>query len=305
MPVQLTKRHHVVPAFYLRRFATADEKTTVANRQDPTSRFTTSVQNAGVEGYFYGIPTEEGWDSVVEDTLAKLEAIAANDLAKLISGRSSTLEAFRARLSFFMAVQFVRGRSPRRATVDFYKDLFMKTAQFATPEIIQAELKRQGQAVTLEEAIGIAAVGKDPTLTVEFQKIGPRQLPAESLVNAAEVFQQGEQLIPFFYERKWIISEFDAPLLLTSDEPVAIGVDTKDPHRPAGLANADSVVFPLDPRHALVMMRPDFDVPSDARCRGTPARARAINQLVVYRGNKQIFFHPETDPLVGLEIPSK
>lgn len=51
--------------------------------------------------------------------------------------------------------------------------------------MIRANLERQGETVTLEEAAEIAAVGRDPTLRVEFQTIGSRGLPADSLVNRA------------------------------------------------------------------------------------------------------------------------
>lgn len=100
-----------------------------------------------------------------------------------------------------------------------------------------------------------------------------------------------------------MIIEFDAPMLLTSDEPVATGVDTQTPHRPAGVLNADSLFFPLDPRHALVMMRPDLQDRPHAWGKGELAQARAINQFVAFRGNRQIFFHPDSDPLSDLEIP--
>lgn len=292
-----------MPQFYLRRFADKSENIAVVDRDDLTNRFKTSVRNTAVEGWFYGIPTEEGWDTIIEDTLAKLEGIASHDIPRLADGRPSTLDVFRKRLSFFMAVQFVRGRGPRQAMIDFRKEIFKKKLQLSTPKIIQAESAREGEEITIEEARRRAAMGQDPTLEVEFQRIGPNQLPAESLVNAADVFKQGEELIRFFYMRKWMLADFGAPLLLTSDEPVATGMDTGDPQRSAGLANADSIVFPLDPRRALIMMRPDVQAPAHGWVKGTPKEANAINQLVAFRAYKQIFHHPDTDPLADLEIP--
>lgn len=303
MGKQQTKRHHVVPQFYLKRFADQSENIAVVDRDDPTKRFKTSVRNAAVEGWFYGIPTEDGWDTIIEDTLAKLEGIASHDIPRLAEGMPSTLDAFRKRLSFFMAVQFVRGRGPRQAMIDFQKEIFKKKLQLSTPEILQAESVREGQPITIEEARKRVAMGQDPTHQVEFQRIGPNQLPADSLVNAADVFKQGNELIRFFYMRKWMLADFGAPLLLTSDEPVATGVDTGGPQISAGLANADSIVFPLDPQRALIMMRPDFQAPAHGWVKGTPKEAKAINQLVAFRGMRQIFHHPDTDPLADLEIP--
>jgi hypothetical protein len=40
------------------------------------------------------------------------------------------------------------------------------------------------------------------------------------------------------------------------------------------------------------------------RIAGIPAaRAKAIDQFVAFRGNRQIFYHPDSDPLSDLEIP--
>lgn len=289
--VGIPKRHHVVPKFYLKRFANKADQITAFHPED-FRRYTTSVEKVGVEGHFYSIPTEDGYDTIVEETLSKLESIAAIDLAKLADGRSSTMPAFRRKLSFFMAVQFVRGRRPRYAMTDLYKQLFKKIAQFSTPQMIQAELKRQGEEITIEEASKIAAVGQDPTLQVE--------LPADALINAAEIFKQGEQLIPAFYRRGWTILEFDDPVLLTSDEPVAQGVVAEAPHMPAGVGNADSIAFPLDPHRALLMMREDIDNIPHKRAKGTADLATSINQIVALRAAKQVFFHPDTDPLTPI-----
>lgn len=298
----LKKRNHVVPKFYLRRFANQADRISAFHPED-LRRYTTSIEKVGVEGHFYNIPTEDGWDTVVEDTLSKLESIAGHDLPRLVTGRSTTLEAFRGRLSFFMAVQFVRGRSSRDAMVDFTKDLFVKVAQFMTPEIIQAEAERRGKTMSLEEATEVWKVGQDPTLSVDFQKVGPQQLPADSRVNAPHIFELGRKLVPFFFNRTWTVFEFDAPLLLTSDEPVAQGVDSQFPVRSVGLAQADTIVFPLDPRHALLMTHPDRG-PLPPRGTGTPEMAKAFNRLVAARSCKQIFFHPDTDPLSTLELES-
>ncbi len=72
------------------------------------------------------------------------------------------------------------------------------------------------------------------------------------------------------------IMEFDGPLLLTSDEPVAAGVDSQNPHRPAGVGNADSIFFPLDPSHALVMMHQHLRTNHAGRSSITRNRTRSV-----------------------------
>jgi len=94
MAGKITKRHHIVAEFYLRRFANDVGQVTTVHTDKLDHRYTTSVSNAGVEGYFYGIATEEGWDTTIDDALSKLEAEAAIDIEKLANGRSSTLPAW-------------------------------------------------------------------------------------------------------------------------------------------------------------------------------------------------------------------
>jgi hypothetical protein len=297
------KRHHVVPDFYLRRFADDAGKITAVHVDVEDRKFTTSTKNVGVETLFYALPTDQGWDYTIEHQLSLLEDAAAVDIEKLASNvRPSTMPAFRKRLSRFLAVQFIRGRRPREQMVQFFKELNLKMLQISTPEIFQAEAARRGETVTIEEARGIIDHARRPDFTFEIPKVGPKELPGESLIHAPDLFREGEQLIPFFFERGWTIVDFDGPLLLTSDEPVVITLDGRTPNHPAGVANAETILFPLDPRTALLLTRPDLNA-KHMRRRGTIVEAKAINQFTAFRGAKQLFHHPDSDPLAPLGAP--
>lgn len=233
-----------------------------------------------------------------------VEGPAKKDLDKLLARRSSTLPAFRSRLSYFLALQYIRGAATREARVDYFKSLFKMVALFATPEIIQAELLRQGEEVSLDDAEEILAVGQAPTTTVGLQPIGPQQLPADSLLHAPNLFKEAEQLKLYFYRRGWIVMQFANPCLLTSDEPVAIA-SADAPGQADGVGTAQTLVFPLDPRHALVMVHPEQQAEIHAWQLGTPEQARIINLHVAFKAHRHIIFHPDTDPLDGLVIPKK
>ena len=55
--------------------------------------------------------------------------------------------------------------------------------------------------------------------------------------------------------RPWWIAEFDSPALLTSDEPVALHLRdrSRPPGHDRGIAYADEIWFPLDPRRLLIL----------------------------------------------------
>lgn len=299
------QRQHTVPSSYLERFADQRGRVTVASRRDFASRFTTSIDNVTVESYFYSMATEEGWDPVIEDQMGNdVEGQAKIDIGKLLERRPSTLPAFRRRLARFLALQYIRGRSEREARVAFVKACYRKTAELATPEMVKAELERLGEECSIEEARSIAAIGKLPNLKVGFQPVGDRSLPADSLTHVQDIFPEAERLIPCFSERGWVVMHFEEPCLLTSDEPVAIASDDA-PGQLMGLSQASTVVFPLDPRHGLVMVHRDSKGADHAWQAGTPAQAKVINEHVAYKAHLQIIFHPDTDPLAGMVLPEK
>ena len=115
------KRHHIVPEFYLRRFADAG-KVELLKRSNLAESIHTSVENALVERHFYSIDTDEGRDSQVEKMLgSQVEPGAARAITRLVDeGRSLSLPGLRRAVSTFLAFQYVRGPAmrPRGADCD-------------------------------------------------------------------------------------------------------------------------------------------------------------------------------------------
>lgn len=90
------KRHHLVPEFFLRRFA-KDDKVLVVSRNDLKHRFLSSVDNALVQRHFYTLDFEEGKDLAVEHMLdTAVESPASRAIRRVINDRrSTTLPALR------------------------------------------------------------------------------------------------------------------------------------------------------------------------------------------------------------------
>lgn len=107
-----SKRHHLVPQFYLRRFA--DQKDRIsATRLSTNQVLKTHIRNAAVEGGFYSISHDDLPDDFIEGGLAEIEAAAEKVFRSLDRGQFSISEEDRFTISLFIAVQFTRTRDWR------------------------------------------------------------------------------------------------------------------------------------------------------------------------------------------------
>jgi hypothetical protein len=170
--------------------------------------------------------------------------------------------ATRAAISIFLAFQHVRGRTSREALVEYTKLSTRVIGSFATPALVLERARAEGEEMTDEEA----AETTEDLRTGRFE-LAPAH-PAN--VHLGTAFKTPSETFPFFYGRKWQVLEFDEPCLITSDEPVALIRD--DPNTPGeggGLPSVKRIVFPIDPRRALVMFRPDSSEP-EGWLRGCP-----------------------------------
>jgi hypothetical protein len=92
--------------------------------------------------------------------------------------------------------------------------------------------------------------------------------------------------------------------LLTSDEPVALHF--RDRNRPPGhdrgIAYADEIWFPLDPRRLLILGRPGDPLP-EQRLRPAAKTAVTVNRTIAAGAYEHIYMHPAQDHLKGLRLP--
>ena len=90
-------------------------------------------------------------------------------------------------------------------------------------------------------------------------------------------------------------------MLLTGDTPAVLWTRPGAPiaHR-WGLAGADEVRVPLDPRHALIVAR---HAPAGEVVRELDERhARALNRTVAEATHLWMYYHPGSDPLERVEL---
>ncbi|MER7109381.1 hypothetical protein ABT360_17040 [Streptomyces sp. NPDC000229] len=68
-----------------------------------------------------------------------------------------------------------------------------------------------------------------------------------------------------------------------------------------GIGNAAAILMPIDRRAAIVMASPG---PDDFFVRSHTKPAEELNQRFAYNARRELFHHPDDDPLDGVDQPS-
>ncbi|WP_276944634.1 DUF4238 domain-containing protein, partial [Ferrimicrobium acidiphilum] len=255
------RKHHLIPASYLERWAVdgrirvteTDSKYTYVTRPDQAARVTD----------FYSLASDEMDNDripplLIETILSQIEGDAKQIIDKLIEGGPRALTLIEA-LEFeqFLAFQIVRGRLFREQLAEV-----VDRAQFVlwsdiTDEGIAANLSEQGVENDPDEVAHIRAfISEWRAGQVRVQLQGPAMV---GFAAEAAIQLQGVLLA-----RAWRIFHTSTPLI-TCDEPVAsVPVPRGDRRRYPGLQTAGAIIFPLHPHHLLVMFHPALPLDEEA-----------------------------------------
>lgn len=289
-------RHHLIPAFYLRRFG--DDKGQITVYQRATGKtFTTSIKNAAVESHFYTVTDQTGAPSfVVEERLSEIEGDAAAVFAKIDQGRFPPRWKNRASLSLFLALLITRTREFRHQMEEMADFTQKVQLQGLSDDQIRERLSGRGTAPTDEEVEQAAAMLRN---TESY-----RVLPSTTESIRTMLRLSVEQLAPIIRRMKWHLFVSPDPVFLTSDHPIGyFRTPTRDSHlRGTGLRTADEVYFPLDPSMVLVLSHKRTRTPK--RTFASPEAIEQINRTIALSSYDTVFHHPAHNPLHGLSIPT-
>lgn len=250
---QVGARHHIVPRFYLDRFS-RDGSVLVRNRADgsPSVR---NVRDLGMKDFYTFINTNNELDGSMEQLLAELEADTSVLFRRLFNPftRPRLLSSDeRMALDTFVAFQVVRGMRSRRE-IELMADYYAKL--------------HAGHLLSHDD---LTAIEIFPDQNEHIGLIGP----------------MSKQIMEVLGDRPTMILTLDQPLLVTCDEPVlamkedlpsshhlstcegdsghAFPIDSQIIHVSTtgarGLATAEEIVLPVDPKTAIVYgprMAPD------------------------------------------------
>jgi hypothetical protein len=285
--------HPLVPAFLLAGFADAAGQL-MAERRDRTRRQLVTVEAAVSALGGYRLLAGPAGARALARLLDQVDAEAARAVERLVAGTFPPRGAERASLALVLAGQLLLGRRHRAEAAR--AAALVGDVIAGTIEEVEAAHRAAGEGEDGPESPGEAAPPGGETSDAGAVLIAGEPPVRRSLALAPRLARQ-------LAARTWQLVRFPAPLLLTSDTPAVLWAPSAaaKPYQ-VGLGAAAEVRVPLDPRHALIIARraPAGEVVRDLGER----QARALNRTVAEAAAEWMYYHPESDPLEGVELPS-
>ena len=280
------RKHHLVPRFYLDRWAT-DGMVKVTDLTNGRPSYLSKAQNALVETDFYRVPdgTVEGGSPVVWETwLSKIEGDAAKVFAAVDRGGLGDLnESQWTRLLTFIAVQITRSRSFRFRGRWMMGPGYYRLMELDIEGAIEALLIRAGESSSAERVEELQAY-------FARVNIDPWSVPIEAAWEMDTASRSAESLFDTLVTRKFKVYETVRPLL-TSDEPVVLLNENMGAvHHPdgGGFFGAPIVIFPFGPHQVLAMFRQDMPVLRSADTKFDWSETLELNRVIAGNTHRNV-----------------
>lgn len=309
----VSRKHHTVPQFYLRGFATRSRQ--IGTVQLPgTKKFVQSTGSASAHTDFYAIPGHQEGPDAFEKDLSRLETDAAGVIRKITEDRVWPLSPEdRELLATFLTVQFLRGPEQRRHMEEMRSLVTRMEIGYGGKSNVAAWAQRNhGLSVTDEQAERIWDEATQP---------GGPPIRVAPIVHINQMLQLTPKLVRYFLFRPWMIYRFSNRSLLTSDTPVSLipHLDSQSDYADAmpesvGLMTAWGITFPLTRKIGLLLGNPEEffgQVSAEEVATGrwdiapppSTAVAKMLNIATIDNARRWIFHHPEDTHLVPDDLP--
>ena len=291
----------LVPRFLLDGFAdTAGQL--MAERRDRTRRRLVQVDAAVAELGRYAVPAGHADAPALGRVLAEVEGRASAAVQRIRAGAFPPQAQDRTSLALVLAGQLLLGRYHRAE------------AGRAATLVGQLIVSTIEGVETTEEELDDADAEASETEDEPTEESPENQATAPWSARPPDVLLPGQPpvgrslaampaLARQLAARTWQLVRFPDPLLLTSDTPVVLWAPSSAGKAyQVGLGSAHEVRVPLDARHALIVARraPAGEIVRDLGAR----QARALNRTVAEGAAEWMYYHPESDPLEGVELAS-
>lgn len=282
------RRHHLVPEFYLRKFANDSGRVHVCELPGDR-RFTTGVKNVTVEtGYYDVAGASPDSRADVERLLATLEGHAARAWSafEIGAGWPPAPEQLGA-IATWITLQYVRGRSGLWRWNEQGR-MLLRLQVIAGG---RRALRRQLGDATEEEIEKLLREAHDDSMSFRPPRNGYLKTMLSLAANHADKFGG----------YTWTLMHFERKRLTTCDNPVLLIQEDARPEEGVGLFSADLVAVPVRRDCALLLQRgrPRFD----RHVAGTTKFAKSINFLCARNADRYLMHHPDDDPLAGVPLP--
>lgn len=285
----------LVPRFLLAGFSD-DAGQLMAERRDRTRRRLLSVDAVVGELGEYALPGEHAAAPALARLLAEAETRAADVVRRATDGAFPPRGADRASLALVLAVQLLLGRFHRAAaarTAALVGQLIVSTIE----EREAAEAEAEAEEDEAPEDAGIPETELPP----------PREAGAPEAMLPGVSTSHSLTMVPHLARqlaaRTWQLIRFPSRVLMTTDTPAVLWAPSAaaKPFQ-VGLGAAHEMRVPLDPRHALIVAR--HAQAGEIVRELSDRHARALNRTVAEAAAEWMYYHPESDPLEGVELPS-
>lgn len=287
-------RQHIVPAFYLKRFA-ANDRLIVVRRGMPKP-FIAKVNRFALLRNFNTVTGPDGNPSYeIEHRYKRCEDATAPILRMIADTGSIPVGEPRAVLALFMALQSTRTPEFRDLT-NLEIEMHLKMLMYGQNDAsIRHTLREMGGREPTEEEFTHA---KAIIENIDGMRIeATNEYSLELAWNLAT-----EAIMPHLWrERAWYLIQADERVFMTSDH---LTVFHRAPGIPIGIETAPIIYFPIDPYRTIMLLKEKKW--ATQLLAPHPAAIRDINQLIANELYEWVAYHPEqADPLAGLEVPEE
>jgi hypothetical protein len=284
-------RNHIVPKMLLRRFAD-DAGRLLATPRRGGARIPMTFTRACREAGFYDIDIDPAFSDLadrdqIERSLSNFEFRASRLFDQFAAGDFTFSDQDRFDLLLFVAFQAVRGWA-FRAELSELATLLAK--EELRPSLTTARLRAQMRRDGRPHDDAAVEAWRTEILTSDWKVVPSQSAAVQHMVRCALQVLHPD----LFLRRRVRVLRFDQPVLLISDEPLAMWCrPDRDLYTdPPGISSADALYMPIDRRHSLALLRSGDEGVVDAG----PRRAEIINRLVARGAHRWIFQHPDDVP---------
>ncbi|WP_395405745.1 DUF4238 domain-containing protein (plasmid) [Arthrobacter sp. UC242_113] len=314
----VSRRHHTVPNFYLKGFATAESKPMIgAVSLDDGKRRTISTRDATVRKNFYSLSGHPDGDDVFEKDLSDLEGDASAVIKKTVDGTWPLSREDREILGTFLTFQFLRGPDTRASMGQIHGTVLSKVIAQMGADGVRETLTKGGKEV--DDAVVDRLVQ---------QATGPEAIAMKStpVGHIQHILELVPELLLYFVGRPWALTRFNRKKLLTCDTPVALVRDPelKDVFRGVGVGTAWGMTVPLTRDVGLLLSHPGpvfaemvdqkqqepeavaEDIVAgrhDHEQTGSTKWAQLFNSHTIANARNWLFYHPEDADLIPDDLP--
>ncbi|MCX5169056.1 DUF4238 domain-containing protein [Streptomyces antibioticus] len=292
------RKHHLVPASYLRRWE-EDGKIRVTHVDQKKSHLS-APEKAARETDYYRLESPDLDESALppllfEKMLGEVEGMSVGVIDALAEhGPDVLTPKQRAEFSLFLAFQITRGHSFRTANRLMVGDFFKMQYEGVTREGVRQLLIERGMPATETDIEAAQAALREVTEGDLVMQPQDAAIVAES---GSVAIQLGEHL----FARDWHTFE-TLRLLVTCDEPVVLlGGPPRRRDERAGVSTAAVAMFPLGPSKLLVMfhprMRPRGSLRLDA------VETAEINREIMSATSRWAFEQPSRHVTERMPVP--